>query len=68
MNDVPIRGSLAPHVGKPGMTAHEMQNLARQAWQQRRVVIIWPDQLADWSERAFVEAIANREYGAKGGS
>lgn len=40
--------------------------MAAAAWHRRGVVVILPEQILNWQDRALVEAIARKLYGKRG--
>lgn len=61
----PIRTSLARHVGASNCTDAELRAMAKQAWQERGVGVIFPDQVQNWRDRALLDRILIRLYGDK---
>lgn len=43
----------------------EMEAMARRAWQERGIVILWPERIKDEWDRQHVRNIANALYGKR---
>ena len=45
--------------------AKEMETMARRAWRERGIVILWPDKIKDTWDRQHILNIANNLYGKR---
>jgi hypothetical protein len=59
-----IRSSF-PKAPAPALPIDELERLAKQAWRQRGVLILWVDQVTDGWERQFLENLGRRAYGKR---
>ena len=50
---------------QPAMDAKEMEAMARRAWRERGIVILWPDKIKDEWDRQHVLNIAADLYGKR---
>ena len=50
---------------QPPTDAKEMEAMARRAWRERGVVILWPDRIKDAWDRQHVLNIASDLYGKR---
>ena len=46
--------------------AKEMEAMARRAWQERGIAILWPDKIRDEWDRQHILNIASALYGKRG--
>lgn len=58
------RQSLSRPTGTPA-DAKEMEAMARRAWRERGIVILWPDKIKDEWDRQHVLNIASDLYGKR---
>jgi hypothetical protein len=49
----------------PPMDSKEMEAMARRAWRERGIVILWPDKIRDEWDRQHVLNIAANLYGKR---
>lgn len=50
---------------QPPMDSKEMEAMARRAWRERGIVILWPDKIRDEWDRQHVLNIAANLYGKR---
>ena len=56
---------IAPRPLPPIADAKEMEAMARRAWRERGIVILWPDRIKDEWDRQHVLNIASDLYGKR---
>lgn len=49
----------------PPADPKEMEAMARRAWRERGIVILWPDKIKDAWDRQHILNIANNLYGKR---
>jgi hypothetical protein len=54
-----------PRSVQPPMDAKEMEAMARRAWRERGIVILWPERIRDDWDRQHVVNIAIGLYGKR---
>lgn len=59
-----IQRNSRPQV-QPAMDSKEMEAMARRAWRERGIVILWPDKIKDEWDRQHVLNIAADLYGKR---
>jgi len=52
-------------VQPPALDSKEMEAMARRAWRERGIVILWPDKIMDEWDRQHVLNIAASLYGKR---
>lgn len=62
-HDVRIRGSLERHVGVAPADDADLRAMAAKAWLEGRALVVFPDQVTNWRDRALLDLIGNRLYG-----
>ena len=55
--------SLGRLVGRSAKTEEELRAMAQAAWKKRGVIVLFPDQVLSWQERALIESAARKLYG-----
>jgi len=50
---------------RPPVDSKEMEAMARRAWRERGIVILWPDRIKDEWDRQHVLNIASDLYGKR---
>lgn len=50
------------------LDAKQMEAMARRAWRDRGIVILWPERISDDWDRQHVVNLANSLYGPRHGS
>lgn len=54
-----------PRSGQPPMDAKELEAMARRAWRERGIVILWPEKIRDDWDRQHILNIATGLYGKR---
>lgn len=62
-HEVRIRSSLDRVTGNSPADAGEVREKAARAWKEGRALVIFPDQVTNWRDRALLDLIGNRLYG-----
>lgn len=59
-----MRSSL--YLGRSAADEGQLRSMAAAAWHKRGVVVVLPEQILNWQDRALIEAIAAKLYGKRG--
>jgi hypothetical protein len=54
-----------PRTAQPTLDTKEMEAMARRAWRERGIAILWPDRIRDEWDRQHILNIANGLYGKR---
>ena len=57
--------SVAGWMATPPPDAKDLEAMARRAWRERGIVILWPDRIRDDWDRQHVLNLANNLYGSR---